>query len=38
MMLLMAQWLSVIDQGFGVVRYITLRSIFAAITAMLICL
>lgn len=38
MMLLIAQWLSVIDQGFGVLRYITLRSIFAAITSLLICL
>ncbi len=38
MMLLIAQWLSVIDQGFGVVKYITLRSIFAAITALVICL
>jgi len=38
MMLLIAEWLSVIDQGFGVVRYITLRTIFAAITALLICL
>lgn len=38
MMLLIAQWLSVIDEGFGVVRYITLRTIFAAITALIICL
>lgn len=38
MMLLIAQWLSVIDQGFGVLKYITLRSIFAAITSLVICL
>lgn len=38
MMLLVAQWLAEIDQGFGVVRYITLRSIFAALTSLLICL
>ena len=38
MMLLLAQWLSVIDQGFGVLRYITLRAIFSAITALVICL
>ncbi|MBX2878495.1 MAG: phospho-N-acetylmuramoyl-pentapeptide-transferase [Granulosicoccus sp.] len=38
MMLLVADWLSVIDQGFGVVQYITLRSIFAALTSMLVCL
>jgi len=38
MMLLIAEWLSAIDQGFGVVRYITLRSIFAALTSLVICL
>jgi len=37
-MLLLAQWLSVIDEGFGVLRYITLRAIFSAITALLVCL
>lgn len=38
MMLLVADWLSVIDKGFGVVQYITLRSIFAALTSMVVCL
>lgn len=38
MMLLIAEWLSVVDEGFGVLRYITLRTIFAAITALLVCL
>ena len=38
MMLLIGQWLSVIDEGFGVLRYITLRAIFAAITSLIICL
>ena len=38
MMLLVGQWLSIIDDGFGVVRYITLRAVFAAITALVICL
>lgn len=38
MMLLIGDWLSVIDQGFSVIRYITLRSIFAALTSLLICL
>lgn len=37
-MLLIAEWLSVVDEGFGVLRYITLRTIFAAITALLVCL
>ncbi len=38
MMLLIAEWLSFVDEGFGVLRYITLRTIFAAITALLVCL
>lgn len=38
MMLWVAQFLAEIDQGFTVVRYITLRSIFAALTSLLICL
>jgi len=38
MMLWLAQFLSEVDQGFNVVRYITLRSIFAALTSLLICL
>ncbi len=38
MMLLIGQWLSGVDAGFEVVRYITLRAIFAALTALVICL
>jgi len=38
MMLLIGDWLSVLDPGFGVVRYITVRAIFAALTALVICL
>ncbi|PID63288.1 MAG: phospho-N-acetylmuramoyl-pentapeptide-transferase [Gammaproteobacteria bacterium] len=38
MMLLVGEWLSFIDDGFGVVRYITVRAIFAALTSLLICL
>ncbi|MBX2837015.1 MAG: phospho-N-acetylmuramoyl-pentapeptide-transferase [Gammaproteobacteria bacterium] len=38
MMLLIGEWLSMVDTGFDVVRYITLRAIFAALTALLICL
>ncbi|MFK7893930.1 MAG: phospho-N-acetylmuramoyl-pentapeptide-transferase [Granulosicoccus sp.] len=38
MMLLVGEWLAVLDPGFDVVRYITLRAIFAALTALLICL
>ncbi len=38
MMLLIGEWLSVIDAGFEVVRYITLRAIFAALTALVVCL
>lgn len=38
MMLIVSDWLSSLDQGFGVVRYITLRSIFSALTSLLICL
>jgi|GEM_PF-2182364 len=38
MMLLIGGWLSDLDQGFEVVQYITLRAIFSALTAMVICL
>lgn len=38
MMLLLSDWLASIDTGFEVVRYITLRAIFAALTALIICL
>ena len=38
MMLLIGDWLAVLDPGFDVVRYITLRTIFSALTALLICL
>lgn len=38
MMLLIGEWLSMVDTGFDVVRYITLRAIFAALTALLVCL
>ena len=37
-MLLLADWLSQIDEGFRVVQYITLRAIFAAITSLVACL
>ena len=37
-MLILGNWLSSIDASFGAVQYITLRAIFSAITAMLICL
>lgn len=38
MMLLIGQWLTELDTGFGVLQYITVRAIFAALTALLICL
>jgi len=38
MMLLLGEWLSFIDPGFEVVQYITVRAIFAALTALVICL
>lgn len=38
MILLLVNWLAELDPGFDVVRYITLRAIFAALTALLICL
>jgi len=38
MMLLLGEWLSLIDPGFEVVQYITVRAIFAALTALVICL
>ena len=37
-MLLLGDWLSSIDRGFDVVRYITLRAIFSALTSLVICL
>jgi len=37
-MLFIGNWLMQLDASFGAVQYITLRAIFAAITAMLICL
>ncbi len=38
MMLMISEWLALFDPGFGVVRYITVRAIFAALTALVICL
>lgn len=38
MMLLIGQWLTELDPGFGVLQYITVRAIFAALTALIICL
>lgn len=38
MMLLISEWLTLLDPGFEVVRYITLRAIFSALTALVICL
>jgi len=38
MMLLLGDWLSIIDPGFEVVQYITVRAIFAALTALVVCL
>ncbi len=38
MMLLVSDWLSGMDPGFDVVRYITVRAIFAALTSLVICL
>ncbi len=38
MMLLIGSWLTGLDQGFEVVQYITLRAIFSALTALLVCL
>lgn len=38
MMLLLGSWLSQIDTSFGAVQSITLRAIFSAITALVICL
>ena len=37
-MLLIGEWLSGVDAGFDVVRYITLRAIFSALTALVLCL
>jgi phospho-N-acetylmuramoyl-pentapeptide-transferase len=37
-MLLISEWLTLLDPGFEVVRYITLRAIFSALTALVICL
>jgi len=38
MMLLLGSWLSALDTSFGAVQYITLRAIFSALTALVICL
>ena len=38
MMLLIGDWLTGVDAGFDVVRYITLRAIFSALTALVLCL
>jgi len=38
MMLLFGEWLASVDSSFFVVRYITLRAIFSALTALVICL
>ena len=38
MMLLIGDWLTGVDTGFDVVRYITLRAIFSALTALVMCL
>ncbi len=38
MMLLLGDWLSSIDASFGAIKYITLRAIFSALTALVICL
>jgi len=37
-MLLIGEWLAGVDAGFEVVRYITLRAIFSALTALVLCL
>ena len=37
-MLLLGDWLSSLDRGFDVVRYITLRAIFSSLTSLVICL
>jgi len=37
-MLLIGEWLTGVDVGFDVVRYITLRAIFSALTALVLCL
>jgi len=37
-MLLISDWLAGVDPGFYVVRYITVRAIFAALTSLVICL
>ncbi len=38
MMLLLGDWLVSLDAGFGAIKYITLRAIFSALTALIICL
>ena len=38
MMLILGEWLADVDTGFDVVRYITLRAIFSALTALVLCL
>jgi len=38
MMLLLSEWLTLFNDGFTVIQYITLRSIFAALTSLVVCL
>ena len=38
MMLLLGDWLVSVDAGFGAIQYITLRAIFSALTALIVCL
>lgn len=38
MMLLLSEWLTQFNDGFGVIQYITLRAIFAALTSLVACL
>jgi len=38
MMLLLGDWLVSLDAGFGAIQYITLRAIFSALTALIVCL
>jgi len=37
-MLLLSEWLTLFNDGFTVIQYITLRSIFAALTSLVVCL
>jgi len=38
MMILISNWLTQFNDGFGVIQYITLRAIFAALTSLVACL